>query len=86
MEEKEDVRQMDAVSQGILWGVVGSALVVLGGSIALTSNTFSSLTTGYGLFIWLLLISALCVFSFIHGFVITGYLLQTPRQSGTTVT
>ena len=80
MEENVDVRQrrMD-VAQGSLWGLLGSALVVLGGSITYVNGSFNYFTQGFGLFTYLIIISALQIYTFIYLYTLVTFLTQQPK-------
>jgi hypothetical protein len=81
VEENVGVRQrsMEAVSQGVIWGLLGSSLVVFGASVAYTSNTIFYLTEGPGLFAILTLLMALQTYTFIHLYTLNMFLLEQPK-------
>jgi hypothetical protein len=81
VEENVDLRQrrMDAVSQGIISGLFAGSLVILGGSIALQNNTFQWLTEGVGLYIFLVILSALQVYTFVHLIILNNYFAELPK-------
>lgn len=71
----------DAVNQGLLWGSLGGAIVILSGSIILTNGSYEYWTYGMGLFFVLILLSALQIFTFIHVWTLNTFLSQQPKQN-----
>ena len=81
MEENVDVRQrrMDAVTQGSLWGTLGSALVVFGASIIYANDSYIYFTQGKGLFFIITLITGIQIYTFIYVYTLTTFLMEQPK-------
>jgi len=72
---------MDAVSIGIFAGSFSSVLIILGGAITYAGGKTEFFTSGYGLYAWLVGLSALIIGVFIHTYIISNALAKLPTQS-----
>ena len=61
-------------------------LIVLGGAIALTSNTYQGFTVGWPLFIWMTLLTAMSIGQLFLTYTISTAVSANPTVSGTEAT
>jgi hypothetical protein len=73
----------DPVSVGLIGGIVGAMLIVLGGGIALSSNTYQGFTVGWPLFIWMTLLTAVSIGQLFLTYTLSTAISENPRVSGT---
>jgi len=72
---------MDAVSIGLIGGSAGGMLIVLGGAIMYTGNAFPALNLTLPVFVWLILLTAICVFQLFLTFTLTQTYIAPPTGS-----
>lgn len=61
-------------------------LIVLGGAIALTSNTYQGFTVGWPLFIWMTLLTAISIGQLFLTYTISSAISENPKLSETEAT
>ena len=88
--ENIDVKQSmaDPISLGLIGGVGASIFIVLGGLAAATVKDSTSgdysykyFTYGYGLFFWLVFLTAISVGLLVYVKILSDYFHQLPKQS-----
>jgi hypothetical protein len=55
-------------------------LIVLGGAVAITGNAYQGLVSGWSLFLWLLLLSAMSAFQIVLTYTLTSTYIAPPRS------
>jgi len=91
-DENIDVKQSmaDPTSLGLIGGVASSIFVVLGGLAVATVKdsttgdySYKYFTYGYGLFFWLVFMTAISIGLLVYVKILSDYFQQLPKQSTT---
>jgi hypothetical protein len=71
---------MDATVQGILYGITSSVGIALIGALAMQEDRYKWFVQEGVLFVWLVLLTALLVGTFVYTSILTTFLTEQPNQ------
>jgi type IV secretory pathway TrbD component len=88
LDENIHVKQRESMAvstNALLIGAFVSIIVVAGGALTAVSGKYEWMTYGFGLFVWMTVITALVVGCFVHSHIITQYIEAQPNQKETAI-